>query len=35
MALLDLAIAAIGLGVFAALGLFVIDMNRNIRERER
>jgi hypothetical protein len=33
--LIDLAITAIGLVVFAALGLFVLDMNRNIRERER
>jgi hypothetical protein len=33
--MVDLAITAIGLGVFAAIGLFVIDMNRNIRERER
>ena len=32
---MDIAVAAIGLTVFALLGLFVIDMNRNIRERER
>jgi hypothetical protein len=33
--LIDLAITAIGLTVFGLLGLFVIDMNRQIRERER
>jgi hypothetical protein len=31
----DLAVIAAGLITFALLALFVIDMNRNIRERER
>jgi hypothetical protein len=29
------AIIAVGLITLALLGLFVLDMNRNIRERER
>lgn len=32
---MDIAVAVIGLTVLALLGLFVIDMNRQIRERER
>lgn len=33
--LADLAVIAAGLITLALLGLFVIDMIRNIRERER